>query len=206
MPAEGLMQKLVVAAALNLAISAVRAADFGVGTTPSYLANAYSWAGPYVGGDLGYSFGRITADPARPRGIEGGAHGGYDWQSGRFVIGGEAGLSASAARDTFAAWQFSNPWFGTVRARAGYAVSNLLFYGAAGLAVGDVRARAAGMSQDNTPVGWTAGGGVEAGIGPHWSARVEYLFIDLPDRPYLLTGTRSGFVGSILRFGVNYRF
>jgi outer membrane immunogenic protein len=38
------------------------------------------------------------------------------------------------------------------------------------------------------------------------SARVEYLFIDLAERPYALTGTSNGFESSMLRLGVNYRF
>ena len=31
----------------------------------------------------------------------------------------------------------------------------------------------------NTPTGWTAGGGVEWMFAPHWSAKVEYLYVDL---------------------------
>ena len=63
---------------------------------------------------------RVTNNPTRPSGVAGGVQGGYNWQSGQFVFGGEADLQISGADDTFAPWKFSNPWFGTVRGRAGY--------------------------------------------------------------------------------------
>jgi outer membrane immunogenic protein len=47
---------------------------------------------------------------------------------------------------------------------------------------------------------------VEAALSPNWSARVEYLFIELGGRPYAVTGTSNGFESSVLRLGVNYRF
>ena len=69
---------------------------------------------------------------------------GYNGQFGQFVFGGETDLQVSDADDTFAPWKFSNPWFGTLRARAGFAMSNVLFYGTVGLAYGtleDARTR-----------------------------------------------------------------
>ena len=63
----------------------------------------------------------------------------YNWQSGQFVYGVEADLQASGADDTFAAYKFSNPWFGTVRGRVGYAFNNILLYGTLGLAFGDLQ-------------------------------------------------------------------
>ncbi len=200
------MRRLVgVTSALIAVAGTARAADLPIGPG-TYLSTAYSWTGPYVGGNLGYEFGKITSNPTRPRGIEGGLQGGYNWQTGQFVIGGEAELNASAADNTFAPWKFSNPWFGTVRARAGYALNNILFYGTAGLAFGSVEAHVGAATESKGNFGWTAGAGMEVGLTPHWSARVEYLFIDLPDQPYFLTGTKNGFEGSMLRFGVNYRF
>ena len=49
---------------------------------------------------------------------------GYNWQYGRFVFGGETDLQFTDADDKFAAWKFSNPWFGTLRARAGVTMDN----------------------------------------------------------------------------------
>jgi outer membrane immunogenic protein len=47
---------------------------------------------------------------------------------------------------------------------------------------------------------------LEVGLTPNWSARAEYLYVDLNDRGYNLTGTQNGFESNLLRFGVNYRF
>ena len=64
---------------------------------------------------------RPRNNPTEPSGIVGGVQAGYNLQSGQFVFGGEADINLSGADDTFAPWKFSNPWFGTVRGRAGVA-------------------------------------------------------------------------------------
>ena len=79
------------------------------------------------------------------------------------------------------------PWFGTVRGRAGYLVTpTLLLYGTAGFAYGDVTA----FQRSNTSTGWTAGGGVEWLFAPHWSAKLEYLYVDLDS-----SGINGAFTG-----------
>ena len=170
------------------------------------LAGAYSWMGSYFGANLGYQWGRITNLGARPTGVLGGGQAGYSWQSGHFVFGGETDLQVSGAEDTFAAWKFSNAWFGSLRGRAGFAMNNMLFYATAGLAYGGLRAQLAGATEAKRQAGWTAGAGMEVGLSPKWSARAEYLFMDLADRGYVLTGTGNGLETGLLRFGVNYRF
>jgi len=196
------------AVAIALAAGAALAADLPGGryyTAPAPLG-AYSWAGPYLGGHLGYQWTSTTNNPTRPHGIAGGLQGGFNWQTGQFVFGGEADLSLSAANDTFAPWKFSNPWFGTIRGRAGYALDNILFYVTGGLAVGGGRVEVAGVSNENTHAGWTVGGGAEVGVTRNLSARVEYLYVELGGRPYALTGLSNGFTSNVLRLGVNYRF
>jgi outer membrane immunogenic protein len=190
---------------------------FGVGgasaadmRTPYYTApgpvSSYSWTGPYLGGNLGYQWGTTTHNPTEPAGIAGGVHGGYNWQSGQFVFGGEAEIALSAAEDTFAPWKFSNPWFGTLRGRVGYALNNILVYATGGLAFGSGHLDVGGITESQSHFGWTAGAGMEVGMTEHWSARVEYLFVNLSDQPYVLTGASNGFQSNLLRFGVNYRF
>jgi outer membrane immunogenic protein len=61
------------------------------------------------------------------------------------------------------------------------------------------------MKESNLHVGWAAGAGMEVGLTPNWSAKAEYLFVDLSDERYVLFGN-TGFESSILRLGVNYRF
>ena len=115
--------------------SAAIAADNYALCTPRGPA-ATSWQGPYVGANLGYQWGGVSNNAASPSGIAGGVQAGYNVQFGQFVFGGETDLQLSSADDTFAPWKFSNPWFGTLRARAGFAMSNVLFYGTVGLAYG----------------------------------------------------------------------
>ena len=141
-----------------------------------------------------------------PSGIFGGAQLGYNWQSGQFVLGGEADIQASSADDTFAPWKFSNPWFGTLRGRAGFALNNILFYGTAGLAYGELTGQLNGIEENKTLVGWTGGAGMEVGLNQRWSAKVEYLYMDLGDRAYTTTGVNNGMTSNMLRFGINYHF
>jgi outer membrane immunogenic protein len=102
--------------------------------------------------------------------------------------------------------KFSNPWFGTLRGRVGYAVNNILLYGTAGLAYGNLQVELGGLEENKTRVGWTAGLGMEVGFTPNWSAKVEYLYMDLGSRFYTLTGADNGLQASYLRLGVNYHF
>ena len=90
---------------------------------------------------------RSASNPTKPSGFIGGVTAGYNFQSGSWVFGVEGDIQAAGADDTFAPWKFSNPWFGTVRGRAGYTVSNVLFYGTAGLAFGELRGETFGLSE-----------------------------------------------------------
>lgn len=206
------MKKAIFAAGLALAAATgtASAADLPRGSYAAPYAPPpmamYSWMGPYIGANLGYQWGSTTNNPTEPAGIQGGVQAGFNWQSGQFVFGGETDIQLSAADDTFAPYKFSNPWFGTLRGRAGFAMNNVLFYGTAGLAYGGVTGEVAGLSETRTHIGWTAGAGVEVGFTPNWSAKAEYLYVDLADRGYSVTGTNNGVESSILRLGLNYRF
>jgi outer membrane immunogenic protein len=201
------MIRLICGAAAITTAGAASAADIPrLAYATPYLSSVLSWTGPYLGGQLGYQWGNATNNSARPSGIAGGVRGGYNWENGSFVFGAEADLNLSAAQDRFANWKFSNPWFGTVRGRVGYAFGNVLVYGTLGLAVGNGRVELGGASETRTHTGWTAGAGMEVALPNGWSARVEYLYIDLSDRPYGLIGSNHGFESSLFRIGVNYRF
>ena len=168
--------------------------------------NAYSWAGPYLGGNLGYAWGSVDNNPTKPSGFAGGVQAGYNWQNGPWVFGVEGDIQASGAEQTFAPWKFSNPWFGTLRGRAGYALNNVLFYGTAGLAFGELRATTFGLTESNTNAGWTLGVGAEMGFAPNWSAKVEYLYVDLANSNFVVTGASNGYRFGLIRAGVNFRF
>lgn len=206
------MQKTIFGAGLAVAIAtaSAQAADLPRGQyrpyAPPPAMAVYSWMGPYLGANLGYQWGETTNNPTEPSGIAGGLQAGYNFQTGQFVFGGEADIQLSGAEDTFAPWKFSNPWFGTVRGRAGVAMNNILFYATGGLAYGNLRGEVGGLSENRTGLGWTAGLGMEVGLTQNWSAKVEYLYVDLTDRSYTVTRTDNGLESNLLRFGVNYRF
>ncbi|MGE0604987.1 MAG: outer membrane protein, partial [Xanthobacteraceae bacterium] len=95
---------------------------------------------------------------------------------------------------------------GTVRARLGYAMNNLLFYGTGGLAWAHADSVTTLAIRDQFYLGWTAGLGVEWAFSPRWSAKVEYLYADF--------GTINDFNGTTntasldvqtIKVGLNYR-
>ncbi len=206
------MKKSIRAVALALmagTASMAVAADLPRGPAyypPAAPVGVYNWAGFYAGANVGYEWGKISNSSVNPSGIAGGVQAGYNWQNGQFVFGGETDIQLSAADDTFAPYKFSNPWFGTLRGRLGYAMNNILVYATGGLAYGGVNGEAAGLSEDKTQLGWTLGAGMEVGFTPNWSAKVEYLYMDLGNRHYSITGVDNGLQSSILRLGVNYHF
>lgn len=205
------MKKVFFAAVVTLAIGATSAWAADI-QRPAYYSPApaapaaFSWAGPYAGLNFGYQWGGVTRSPTDPSGIFGGGQFGYNWQTGQIVFGGETDLQISGADDTVAPVQFSTPWWGTTRGRVGYAWNSFLIYGTAGLAYGGVKAETAGLSEDKTHWGWTAGAGVEVGLNRAWSAKAEYLYVDLDNRNYTITGAKNGFWSNMLRLGVNYHF
>ncbi len=205
------MKKTIIAMAIvsMTAAGAANAADLPRGQAP-YRSPApsgvYNWGGAYVGANVGYTWGRVTNLNVSPSGLEGGVQAGYNFQSGNFVFGGETDLQISGADDTFAPFKFSNPWFGTLRFRAGYAMNNILFYGTGGLAYGTIKGESFGLAETKTHVGWTAGLGMEVGLTQSWSAKVEYLYMDLSNRAYSITGVTNGLESNMVRVGVNYHF
>lgn len=207
------MKRFFVGAAALVAAgwtASAEAADMSYGQRAPYTVNqplnAYSWAGPYLGANLGYEWGSVSNNPAKPAGFVGGVQAGYNFQNGPWVFGVEGDIQAAGADDTFAPWKFSNPWFGTLRGRAGYAFSNILFYGTAGLAFGELRAQTFGWTESHTTAGWTIGAGAEVGFAPNWSAKLEYLYIDLSSSQFAITGVSNGYSASVVRAGVNYHF
>ncbi len=202
-----------VAFALASGVVSAQAADLPYGGGRQYTPytvnqplNMYSWAGPYLGGNIGYGWGDTSNNPTKPSGFNGGVQAGYNWQRGPWVFGIEADAQLNGADDTFAPWKFSNPWYGTVRGRVGYAVNNVLFYGTGGLAFGELKGETFGLSEDHTTLGWTVGLGAEFALTQNWSAKAEYLYVDLSQRNFSVTGASNGYDFSVVRLGVNYHF
>jgi outer membrane immunogenic protein len=162
--------------------------------------------GPYLGVNAGYQWGQISNDPTRPSGILGGIQAGFNWRTGDRVYGSEIDAQITGADAVFAPWKFANPWFGTARGRVGYAFQNVLLYGTGGVAIGGVRAESMLLTELHTAFGWTAGLGAEFKFAQNWSAKAEYLYINLANRPFSITGVTNGYKFNVLRVGVNYHF
>jgi outer membrane immunogenic protein len=111
-------------------------------------------------------------------------------------------------------------WFGTVRGRIGYAMGatgNWLPYLTGGWAYGHgtisgtTSATGTSFSGSQDYSGWTVGGGVEWAFADHWSAKVEYLYIDFGNGPTVpvstgLTIVSGTMTDNIVRAGINYKF
>jgi len=175
-----------------------------------------------------------------PNGAIAGGQVGYNWQVSNWVLGLEADFNYFRLTDSFAltptavllgaSGTISTRWLATGRARVGFAIDRWLVYGTGGLAVGRVNysetiAVAGGATGVNSfsasitenRVGWTIGGGVEWAFAPNWSAKAEYLYLNLggmsvtalnssplaPDRVFAYTADLKA---NLVRGGINYRF
>ncbi len=197
-----MMKRVLLAGAAALAFATVAgtasAADLGrpVYKAPAYVSPIYTWAGFYIGINGGGAWGNYDYDFQPPNvghDLSGGLVGGqlgYNWEYGPLVFGLEtdldwAGISGSnACPNPGFSCNAKVDWLGTTRGRLGYSFNGgWLAYVTGGAAYGNVRRESTGpassLSQDNTHVGWTVGGGLEYGFARNWSVRAEYLYVDL---------------------------
>src|SRR4029078_598728 len=93
----------------------------------------------------------------------------------------------------------------TARGRLGYAFDRIMPYVTGGAAFGGIKTNIPGFGNTNeTKSGWTVGGGVEAAIAGPWTAKVEYLYVDL-GHPDSILGSDAKFKTNIVRGGVHHR-
>jgi outer membrane immunogenic protein len=184
-----------------------------------------------------------TSLDTKPKGMIGGAQIGYNWQMGSLVTGLEADIQGSDMKgsatrspvsliDTgpltgsFQSADQRLSWFGTVRGRLGITVTPaVLLYATGGLAYGEVKGSANTFFDEfaswpasirETKVGWTAGAGAEWMFAHHWSAKIEYLYLDLGSISAVANQAPTPFIfqasytwktqQNIVRAGVNYHF
>jgi outer membrane immunogenic protein len=105
-----------------------------------------------------------------------------------------------------------------VRGRIGYAFDRWLPYFTGGWAFGHgvidgtvAGSTTASFSTSHDYSGWTLGGGVEWAFADHWSAKIEYLYIDFGDGPTVPVAPPDSIVAgrmtdNIVRAGVNHKF
>jgi outer membrane immunogenic protein len=235
---------LATTAVVVLAATSAGAADLRPAYRPAPPPPVYTWTGPYFGVNVGYSWGEAKREATilgagtftRERdidGVIGGGQSGYNYQWGGWVWGLETDIQASGQKGSetilvpaaglTVASESKLEWFGTSRTRLGFLASpSVLLYGTAGVAYGQVKesstVTAAGVSVTNTfkdvKAGWTVGGGIEGAFGGGWSAKVEYLYIDLGKTEQTLATPALGtfitenrrLTDNIVRVGLNYRW
>ena len=133
---------------------------------------------------------------------------GYNLQSGPLVWGIEGDLDWTRIRGSSAINETSNRWLSTVRGRLGYAMGatgSVMPYITGGVAFGDINNAVGAASSRTSKTGYALGGGIEAALTGPWTAKVEYLYVDLGNGPTVGAVT-SDFHTNIVRAGLNYRF
>lgn len=169
---------------------------------------AHDWSGVYVGGHLGY--GQAQMDGAygadggadfetegsgpfelEGDGITGGVQIGYNWQSGNWVYGAEADITAVDWSDSLTSVDEESvfldvEYLATVRARVGYAMDRTLIFGTIGAAFVDAEYYVEDHPNDTDPsesgsldfddIGLVVGGGAEYALNANWSIKAEGLY------------------------------
>jgi outer membrane immunogenic protein len=197
----------------------------------------YNWTGIYIGINGGYGTGNSNWSDG-PVGTTGsfttsgyliGGSIGVNYQIGEYVFGiegdgdwtnlkGNSGTTCGAISTVVPppdGCQTQSGWLATVRGRVGYAFDRTLIYGTAGAAFGNIQT---GLNPPSTfdssiEAGWTVGAGLEVALAQNWTAKVEYLFVDLPNGACTTVANCGGAAGSIVSFnenviraGVNFKF
>ena len=205
-----------------------------------YYAPPVDWSGIYLGLNGGYDFGKSNWSDAglstgnfstngfllggtlginylTGSGFLFGVEGDFDWSTllGQSSTGACAGL-APGLIPAGAACATKSEWFSTARGRAGYVFNRFLVFATAGAAIADIKVglNPPGNYEAVGPqLGWTAGGGVEYAFSDSWTAKLEYLYVDLGDVTCSSAGncvsTATATVTlkeNIVRGGFNYKF
>jgi outer membrane autotransporter protein len=218
-------------------------------TTPRYakapalkapvMPAAYNWTGFHVGGSFGVMNGQTDYDfvefglTANPRfaGPLGGVQAGYDWQTGKWVLGVEGSINGAHVHGAkfcppsiFFTCESSVNWIGTATGRVGYALwDRTLVYARGGAAFGDGKISrecgqgpfappgvGCGQSDSRNRAGWTIGYGTEFALAHNWTVRAESNYFDfgtsrftIPGPPIAVDVHEKGFISTV---GINYRF
>ena len=155
---------------------------------PVYTAGT-DWTGGYVGGQLGY--GDVDAGGTDGDGTVYGVQGGYDYDFGSFVLGGEVdytgaedGILGGADLDSMT----------RLKLKAGYDAGPALIYGVVGAAYANTSA-----GDDN---GIVYGVGADYMVNDTVSVGAEYLYHEFED----FNGSGTDIDAGTLAARVNYRF
>ncbi|HTJ56016.1 MAG TPA: outer membrane protein [Devosiaceae bacterium] len=215
--------KLMLTTAVVVAFSTggAFAADLSIPAQPAppVVAAPTNWDGPYIGASIGYGWGtsNLTYNPnpafndnASPNGWLIGAQLGYNFHlADQLVAGVEGNIDWVNLNDSFAnnpADNFRVNWEGSIRARLGVDVANILPYIEAGVAFANADANLLGVSTNNTHTGWTAGVGVEFMVAQQLSINAEYRYSDFGSQDFGSNANSIHLTDNTFRLGLNYHF
>ncbi|HSM42436.1 MAG TPA: outer membrane protein [Afifellaceae bacterium] len=228
---RSLISAVLLAASASLSQAADLPAAPPVYEAPAAPPVVYDWTGLYAGLHGGYGFGTTDLSVTDGGGFStdydihgwlGGAQIGYNYQFGpSWLLGVEADIALTGIEGDYSDTATFNEratteidWLGTVRARAGWVNGRFMPFITGGVAFAGVDHRigptglTGPVSTSDTLFGWTAGGGLEALIDSSWSARLDYLYVDLEDVDFTTAGGTGTFDDNVhlFRLGVNYQF
>ena len=218
------MRRLTLASAGFLALMCGSAFAADMGAELPMTAPGFDWTGYYAGLQAGYGWGSADIDSSggAPFSASPDLHGGFVgghvaglWQFDQAVLGAEAdlnyapvdgatdiGVGDSAGADL--------KWFGSVNAKAGYAMDRVLVYGIGGIAVAGIEAsRDAGapIAETRTSVGWTLGAGIDYALTDKFVVGAQYRYYDFRSEHFDIPDDRDQDV-KLHTVGVNlsYKF
>lgn len=156
---------------------------------PAPMPSVRNWTGAYGGVQLGAQQSRfglngpVDSGALRFTDLNGGLYGGFNWQgASNMVYGVEADVAAARGSnsttigaDTIEARQRGSA---SLRARAGYAMGDTLFYAAAGVSHARFGIDTGTGNDSQGRTGWTAGIGVEQAFSNSMSGRLELRHAD----------------------------
>ena len=108
------------------------------------------------------------------------------------MLGAEADLNYSSINGTAEAGPGNTfgtdiKWFGSVNAKAGYAMDRLLVYGIGGIAFGGIETSqtvGSAFSSTRTNVGWTVGAGIDYALTDKFVVGAQYRYYDFGSEHY----------------------
>jgi outer membrane immunogenic protein len=180
----------------------------------------YNWTGFYIGINGGGGFGRSAWDSTGGFNTSGGLVGGtvgYNYQAGAAVFGLEgdidwADINGTTNNGCPLGCKTRDDWLSTVRGRLGYAADRFMPFVTGGAAFGDIKTSTPGFAGATSDrAGWTVGAGLEFAFAPNWTAKAEYLYVNLGKFNCgiscgVFATNNVSFTTNLVRAGVNYHF
>lgn len=171
---------------------------------PVYADTSGDWAGAYGGVQLGYGSADFSTDidDYSSDGIIGGAHVGYMWDFGDWVVGPEFQYDATDLDISTAGGSGSFDEIARLNLRVGRDLGRGLVYGTAGLAYANFDGVSGALSGDLDDPGYTLGVGYDYQLTDRWTVGGQYQYHKFDD--FGASGNDVDFGTAHLRASFNF--